>query len=354
MRETEKLKIGITTCSMGNGHWMKAIAIQAALKERGVEAEIVDESQALSPGAEKAMKFFEGIYNMASKSRVLQKINEFISSGKNSYLAGWFEYVISKLNAKGPALEYDCIISTYPTIDKVAKIAKDVPIIRLLPDIYAHDLYFEESKRPITYVVSSKKLKKRIAKGKEAALTIKPKKSNIFNTGTITHPKSAIYKEDDGTLLLKLGGAGAQQALLLAILEHIEHDNMVVFAHSNQEFYEKLIAQTNITVVSEPFYYTDKYTIIYHEDKRTALEAFEEVRQYAKACIAKPGDVTSAGTAYLLLYPIGLQEIDNANWSNTKGFTQWALSEKEMQLSEYEQGKLIAQGSIMVFMILML
>ncbi|UII25906.1 hypothetical protein LVD15_21795 [Fulvivirga maritima] len=87
---------------MGNGHWMKAIAIRAALKERGVDAEIVDESQALSPGAEKAMKFFEGIYNMASKSRVLQKINEFISSGKNSYLAGWFEI------ADGASIFYWC------------------------------------------------------------------------------------------------------------------------------------------------------------------------------------------------------------------------------------------------------
>ncbi|MBN1502597.1 hypothetical protein JW930_03565 [Candidatus Woesearchaeota archaeon] len=370
----EKVSIGISTTSMGNGHLMKAFAVAGALeeiKERisdliDIEYKVLDEKDYFHPFMRYNKRFVETVNNLISN--YVPSIYKRMTLKSNINLIRFSEDLFRKINFMSRPLKlYDIIISTYPPLERIAKIDKNTKIIRLLPDIFGHSFYFIDTSSKSIYVVPDSGLRSRILSGGEPYLdkSLIPRKEDIFTAGIfasrenyhsiINNKLKEMLKKKKLNIMLQLGGAGAQQDIYISTLAKINLEKIspLYVAHSNRKFFNRLLKEGyRLGLMSKKeispaikeqkglYKFNSGISILYHKNRKLAVQLLEREKSNNILNVVKPGDVTSGSIPHLLLPPIGTQEIENGNWAVEKGFAKWITNKK---LSEKELGELAAE-----------
>jgi hypothetical protein len=371
-----KLKIGILTTSMGYGHIMKAHAMKAALDRYAadsgrfsIESEIITENDYFTPAGRMIRSLMEGLYGFSSKSSSVRKWWD-RRTGSSDYSSGrGLEGIYRKLNSgAGTARRlsgFGCIISTHP-FDRVAGLPGAIPVIRVLPDIFAHTFYMIERKGTDTWFAApDRELAERIRSGKERFVEkglLPSHKERVIFTGAFCHPDMLDAKKEDFSKLIvkerlpvifQMGGAGAQLGVMLEAMKRIDYKviDPVFAVGDHKQAFERLISEAfrlglidsddkekSFAMKKEDFDhnsiigFTKGLRIFFHPDRYEAARRIDLLKMDNALNVVKPGDVTSAGIPYLLLYPIGAQEYENGRWAVSKGFAKWLIEPREYEL----------------------
>ncbi|NTV22797.1 MAG: hypothetical protein HGA85_00285 [Nanoarchaeota archaeon] len=383
----DKIRIAITTTSMGNGHIMKAMAIKSAysnmvpmLREESIDLEVclVDERRSLSPVTNMVKALIESLYKAMSSSKPfkiwwdkkihdpdptpVKKIEQFVRTINR----------ISGGKCVTPDRQhlFDSVVSTHPS-DRVAIFPVHSVFIRVNPDMFCHSFHMiPQEEMEEWHIMVDDAMKKRVLSGKESYLLpdLVPKDGRkIIAVGAYVHPEAIDQQSEkdlkgslNGTkasVMFQIGGAGAQQDIFLESMRHIDYKRIspLFAAGNNNVFFRKLVNQgLSLGLITEQeagyalassfskigyengiMRFSSGLRILYDKDQYAAVELMDKAKAKCLINVVKPGDVTSVGTVLSLLYHIGSHEIENAEWAIEKGFAEWIIQpEKYLRMRE--------------------
>lgn len=331
-------KILIFYASYGNGHLAAANSIESVINEiyPDIETKVIDCMKYINKPIEKVTT---GAYRHMARRGSWGKLYNASQKGFMAHVSQRANIIMSHKMFKLLDIEKpDLIISTHPFSSQMCAYLKEKGRINtllatIMTDFAPHDQWLVYHEFTDYYFVAHDKMKNYlISKGIDA--------SKVYDIGIPINPKftksydrEEVLKEfklqDDKKTVLFFGGwnSGSAQVRTLEIFKAIASfsDKYQVVAISSrnvdlQKGFENIIKENNLNNV-----------IVIDFTKKIA-----ELMSIANLVVAKPGGLTTSESMamnlpMLLINPIAGQEVENAEFLESKGVGVWIKNDDNIE-----------------------